>query len=87
MQLHSQVNDLIQFADIDGDGVIDYLEFVSLMMNLNFDERNAQSAPQHQSRPSTPGSETSSGSRRPNGVGSSPPEMREKKKQPAMQRR
>lgn len=36
--LDPQVNDLISVADTDGDGVINYLEFVSLMMNLNNSE-------------------------------------------------
>ena len=79
LKLKPQVNDLIQFADIDGDGVIDYLEFVSLMMNLNFDERNERSA-----RMISSGSEASLGSQRANGTRSSPGR---EKKQPVLQRR
>ena len=76
---------MIQFADIDGDGVIDYLEFVSLMMNLNFEERN-ETARIRVSHPSTPGSETSVGSLRANGARTNPGNKKDKKQQ-VLQRR
>lgn len=80
------MNDLINFADIDGDGVIDYLEFVSLMMNLNFEERNERIARGDGEEPGSPGNQTET---RANGTTTeSPTYYKKKKEKPApLQRR